>query len=79
MKENIMSIIALISVGDPLGGVIGSNPTSFVGLPHELQKTELSGISDLHPKHFIGTAARILVLRVYDAFQVLIKHDTVVP
>ena len=52
MMENIRSIMARVSVGEPLGGSIGSSPSTLMGLPQERQNIELSGISDLQPGHF---------------------------
>ena len=59
MMASIRSIIDFDSVLDPLGGSIGSSPSSLIGLPHDMQKTESSGISDLHPGHFKGSTVRI--------------------
>jgi hypothetical protein len=57
-------MIDFVSVWDPLGGWIGSSPSSLIGLPHDMQKTELSGISVLHPGHFKGSTVRICAFGV---------------
>jgi len=59
MMASISRTVDLVSVLDPLGGSIGSSPSSLIGLPHDKQKTELSGISDLHPGHFSESTVRI--------------------
>jgi hypothetical protein len=43
----------------------------LIGLPHDKQKTELSGISDLHPGHFNGSAVRIGALGFKTLFEFL--------
>ncbi len=58
MMASISSNVDFVSVLEPLGGSIGSSPSSLIGLPHDRQKTELSGTSDLHPGHFKGSAVR---------------------
>jgi len=59
MMASISNIIDFVSVLDPLGGSIGSSPSSLTGLPHDKQKTELSGISDLSPGHFKGSTVQV--------------------
>ena len=55
MIASISRIVDFVSVLDPLGGSIGSSPSSLIGLPQDMQKTELPGISDLQPGHFNGS------------------------
>jgi hypothetical protein len=71
MMASISRIVDFVSVLDPLGGSIGSSPSSLIGLPHDKQKTELSGISDLHPGHFNGSAVRIGALGFKTLFEFL--------